>query len=583
MRSVLCASLGYLGLQSTFGGQQRCVRQDRHPTDVVEAAQQNSQLQLTSAITTPRADDASYDLPWRPQVHFTPPQDFMNDPNGLFRDEDGLWHMYYQYAPTLNPGALKDWGHATSNDLYTWSNQPIAISGDSYGAVWSGSIVIDVNNTSGFFPNQSNGIVAFYTNYTNAQEAQAVAYSHDGGYTFTKYAENPIISLNQHGFRDPKVIWHEPTNHWVMVVSHADERFIAFYTSENLTSWTQVSTFTNPGVPAAFECPQFVPMPFQTSPSAAPNNDYYLLAISTSAGGPNGSSGVKYFPGTFNGTHFFPVDDLATRYMDFGQDTYATAFFYELGSAAANKPISISWATSLSYATNVPTGTAEGWISAMSVARTHYFANITSSGYDLISEPVDITPMHDSLLSSEQDLGNGGMAIDYSTLASGAISFSVNLTTAGQTNGNETVQLIFSSSTTSESISLGLTLDGSSATFSMSRANITSWTTSFEVTAFTKSNLVPLSSTSLSRRSFSTTNQVQFSPYTRQIKTQAYTLNGVIDRTILEVFLNGGVDAGTMIFFPKGGLDTMSLNVAGLGDGSGVGFEAWGLKSGWSS
>ncbi|KAH8819500.1 glycosyl hydrolase [Xylogone sp. PMI_703] len=572
MRSVLCASLASLGLQATLIDQQWCL----DPADPEDSqVPQHAQSPLARA-------SSGYDAPWRPQVHFTPPQDFMNDPNGLFRDEDGLWHLYYQYAPTLSPGILKDWGHATSEDLYTWTNHPIAILGDDYGAVWSGSIVIDVNNTSGFFPNQSNGIVAFYTNYTDAQEAQAIAYSHDGGYTFTKYADNPIISLNQHGFRDPKVIWYEPAQHWVMVVSHADEKFIAFYTSKDLKSWTQVSTFTNPGVPAAFECPQFVPMPFHSSPTATPNHDYYLLSISTSGGGPTGSSGVKYFPGTFNGTHFFPVDDLTTRYMDFGQDSYATAFFYELGSAAAYKPISISWATSLAYATDVPTGTAEGWISSMSLARTHYFANVTSSGYDLISQPVDITPMHDTLLSSEKNMGNGGIVIDYSTLSSGAISFSVDVVSASQTDADATIQLAFFSSKTRESITLGLSVAESSATFSMSRANITSWTSSSETTQFKKSNLIPYSSTSLSSRSPSS-KQFRSSRFTRQSTTQTYTFNGVIDRTILDVFVNGGVNTGTMIFFPKSALDTMSLSISGFEDGSRVEFEAWGLKSGWSS
>jgi beta-fructofuranosidase len=592
---LLCTGLGFLGLQSQLG--RHCYRQRGVDTQQV--------------IADP-VDVANYSDPWRPQVHYTPEQNWLNDPNGLFKDDDGLWHMYYQCkvdlpdlvlvshtfltyekggltiiadAHSINPGEIKDWAHATSRDLYTWDNQPVAIAASANGSIWSGSIVIDVNNTSGFFPHQTNGIVAFYTNWTPAEEAQAIAYSYDGGYTFIKYINNPVISLNMHGFRDPKVIWYEKTQKWIMIVSHADEQFIAFYTSTNLTSWSQVSTFSNAAITGVFECPQFLPIPFHpsstpassTSPDLTKDTEYYLLVISLGGGGPSGTSTVKYFPGSFNGTHFTAVDDLATRVMDFGEDFYATAFFYNLHPPVDPNPISISWAVNLNYAGASPTGPAEGWRSAMTVARTHYLANITSTGYNLISEPYNIAPMYDYLLSSEKGLGNGGLAVDYSSLSSGAVSFVLNVTTSTSAASNASVEIDFTSSSTGESITLSLNLlSGSSsanttataARFEMSRANITGWTHSAAFPTFALTDLLPFSSTELDESGS---------------KMERYEIRGIMDRTILEAFVNGGVDAGTMVFFPNGRLNTIVLKIGGLGSGSWVDFEAWGLSSGWSS
>ncbi|KAL3426452.1 beta-fructofuranosidase [Phlyctema vagabunda] len=564
MKGLLCAGLTYLGL----------------PSLVTRTCDQDSISQgidNTHDVVTRQAP--SYSDPWRPQVHFTPPQNFMNDPNGLFRDEDGLWHLYYQYAPTINPGYLKEWGHATSEDLYSWTNHPIAIPGvaSPLYSIFSGSIVVDVDNTSGFFPNQKNGIVAFYTAYTDAEEAQAIAYSTDGGYTFTQYANNPIISLNQHDFRDPKVIWHAESQKWVMVVSHAAEHFIAFYTSSNLVDWTQVSTFSNPALTGTWECPQFLGVPFRpgsspaTTEQSGPLPNHYILAISLGGGGPGGGGIVKYVPGTFDGTNFSPFDSLASRVMDFGPDSYATAFFYDLKGAP--EPISMSWAVNLQYATNVPTGTGEGWMSAMSVARTHYLANVSSTGWDLITEPYNFSPLIESTVASESKLGNGGLVIDYSTVASGTVQFSLNITAPSYSSplANATVLLDFTASDTGEVVSLSFNLltsaseSGSppAASFSMSRSEITGWTTAPLSTS--RSNLVPFNS---------------FSTSTAQTN---YQIEGILDRTILEVYLNGGVDTGTMIFFPTGKLDTISLSVEGLGDGAWVDLEVLGLKSGWGS
>ena len=230
--------------------------------------------------------------------------------------------------------------------------------------IFSGSAVIDVNNTSGFFPNQTNGVVAMYTLNTATEQTQEIAYSLDGGYTFTKYAGNPVISIGSNEFRDPKVSWYAPTQSWVAVISYAQDFTIGFWTSPNLVNWTHASNFTHAGILGLqYECPNLVSMPMLANSSLAdpldPSNfasvgEMYILQISINPGAPQGGSISQYFPGTFNGTVFTPVD-TATRFTDFGKDNYAGQFFYNIPQTSPQ--ISIAWASNWEYAQNVPTGT----------------------------------------------------------------------------------------------------------------------------------------------------------------------------------------------------------------------------------
>ena len=189
--------------------------------------------------------------------------------------------------------------------------------------------MIDVNNTSGFFPDQSNGVVAIYTLNTAEEEVQEIAYSYDGGFSFIKYAGNPVISVNSTQFRDPKVIWYAPTESWVMVVSYAQDYTIGVYTSPNLKDWTHASNFSHAGLLGQqYECPNLIAIPMLVNASASnplatsnfANNSMYMLAISINPGAPLGGSITQYFPGFFNGTHFDPVDSAA-RIADFGKGT----------------------------------------------------------------------------------------------------------------------------------------------------------------------------------------------------------------------------------------------------------------------
>jgi beta-fructofuranosidase len=260
----------------------------------------------------------------------------MNDPNGMFVDADGLWHLYYQCRffvarviarqdaksgidnPTGIVAGNQHWGHATSRDLYRWENQPIAIfPPNNFTFVFSGSAVVDVNNTSGFFPNQTNGVVAIYTlaEYPGGQagpQQQAIAYSFDNGYTFTPYDGNPVIPSESLQFRDPKVIWVQ--GQWVMVLAYAQEFTIGIFTSPDLLNWTATSNFSYHGLLGAqYECPNLQEVPVQGSDETA-----FILAISLNPGAPLGGSITEYFVGEFNGTHFNERDGRV-RLSDFGK------------------------------------------------------------------------------------------------------------------------------------------------------------------------------------------------------------------------------------------------------------------------
>lgn len=243
------------------------------------------------------------------------------------------------------------WGHATSTDLYRWTNQPIAIhpiNESSY--IFSGSSVVDTNNTSGFFPDQDNGVVAIYTIATDAPvelQTQGLAISHDGGYTFEQYESNPVLDIGSSQFRDPKVIRYG--DRWVMVIAYASEFTVGFFTSPDLKNWTHASNFSTQGwLGVQWECPNMVEIPVEGS-----DQMMHLLQVSVNPGSPQGGSVSQYFPGNFDGSTFTPVDGAA-RFTDFAKDNYAGQFFYGLPSGS--RPIQMAWASNWEYTQVVPTG-----------------------------------------------------------------------------------------------------------------------------------------------------------------------------------------------------------------------------------
>jgi beta-fructofuranosidase len=380
---------------------------------------------------------------------------------------------------------------------------------------------------------------------------QAISYSNDGGYTFTPYTANPVITDNgSNEFRDPKVIWHAPTQKWVLVVAYSSAFTIGIYTSDNLTNWTHASNFSHHGLLGLqYECPNMVEIPMEGS-----SDPMYVLLISINPGAPLGGSIMQYFPGTFNGTHFTAVD-AAARIADFGKDNYAGQFFY--GIPGTDPQISIAWASNWQYTNLVPTGPQEGWRSAMSLPRHNYLKNITAVGYDLISTPYPLDPVLDSSPLAEKTMGNGSLLLDFSSVASNALYLDVNVSAIPSANvsGTATLNITFSSSITGESLQCGFFI-GDQA-FWLNRGKLLG----FDNVYFTDkmSTAHPLNSTA-----------------------GTFRLSAVIDRSLFEVFLDGGERSATVSIFPEKPLDTLLVKSIGLNAGVQVKAEVWALKSAWA-
>ena len=286
--------------------------------------------------------DVSNREKYRPVYHFSPAYGWMNDPNGMFY-KDGVYHLFYQHNPYGSMWGNMHWGHATSTDLVTWEHHGDAISPDALGTIFSGSCVVDKDNTAGF---GAGAVIAFYTSASDRQ-VQSMAYSLDNGKTFKKYARNPILTSTQRDFRDPKVIWHEDTKKWIMVLAVGQEMEI--YSSADLKSWTLESKFgegqgAHGGV---WECPDLLELPVEGTELKK-----WVLVCNLNPGGPFGGSATQYFVGTFDGKRFVNESPAVTKWMDWGKDHYATVTWSD---APDNRRIAIAWMSNWQYANDVPT------------------------------------------------------------------------------------------------------------------------------------------------------------------------------------------------------------------------------------
>lgn len=323
----------------------------------------------------------------RPQFHFSPPAKWMNDPNGMVY-YDGEYHLFYQYYPDSTVWGPMHWGHAVSKDMVRWEHLPIALYPDSLGYIFSGSAVADVNNTAGFKNEKEIPLIAIYT-YHDPEgdkagrvdyQTQGIAYSLDKGRTWTKYEGNPVLkNPGKRDFRDPKVIWHEPSNHWIMTLAVGDH--IEFYSSPDLKDWTQTGSFgekygAHGGV---WECPDLFELPIEGTDASK-----WVLLVSINPGGPNGGSATQYFIGNFNGKTFTSENPDSTElWIDYGTDNYAGVTWSNV-PAQDGRRLFLGWMSNWLYAQVVPT---EAWRSAMTLPRSLHLQQ-TAQGIRLISKPV---------------------------------------------------------------------------------------------------------------------------------------------------------------------------------------------------
>ena len=260
------------------------------------------------------------DEPYRPAIHYTPEKNWMNDPNGLVFYK-GVYHMYYQHNPSGNTWGNMSWGHATSTDLVHWKEQPLAISADAQQDIFSGSVVVDKDNTSGFGTKKNPPLIAVFTSaYKDASphrglQAQSLAYSLDDGQTWTKYSGNPVLNRNSANFRDPKVFWYDKPGgggYWVMTAVEAQDHKVVLYKSANLKDWTALSEFGPANATGGqWECPDMFPL----AVDGDKNNIKWVMVVNVNPGGVAGGSAGQYFVGNFDGTTFTsettkPVDTL---------------------------------------------------------------------------------------------------------------------------------------------------------------------------------------------------------------------------------------------------------------------------------
>lgn len=284
---------------------------------------------------------------FRPVYHHTPAYGWMNDPNGMFY-KDGVYHLYFQYNPYGAVWGNMHWGHSTSTDLMHWKFEGCAIVPDAWGAIFSGSCVVDHENTAGF---GKEAVVAFYTSAKSTPwgdiQMQSMAYSLDNGKTFTKYEGNPILTSSEKDFRDPKVFWYAPGKHWVMIL--AVGQHMEIYSSVNLKEWKKESEFgamqgAHGGV---WECPDLVEIPVEGT-----REKKWVLICNLNPGGPFGGSAAQYFVGSFDGKKFVNESPTQTKWMDWGKDNYATVTW---NNAPDGRCIALGWMSNWQYANNVPT------------------------------------------------------------------------------------------------------------------------------------------------------------------------------------------------------------------------------------
>ena len=469
---------------------------------------------------------------YRPNYHFTPEKGWMNDPNGMFY-LDGTYHLLFQHNPANSKWGTLHWGHATSEDLVKWENQPIAIYPDQMGYIFSGSAVVDKNNTSGLGDGKNVPIVAIFTYHDMDKEkanridveSQGMAYSLDKGKTWTKYSNNPVLkNPGIRDFRDPKIFWEKDSKQWIMVVAAQDRQH--FYGSKNLKDWTFLSEFGKDfgGHGGVWECPDLFPIKVEGT-----NEEKWVLIVNINPGGPNGGSAAQYFVGDFDGKTF-KMDDVFTKqlekekvaWLDWGRDNYASVSF---DNVPDNKRVIIGWMSNWDYSPDVPT---EKWRGSSTIPREVTLKR-SKDGYILKNIPVsqlknyegktvkkEINLGSDKKLigKGEIDLSKAVIDVDFKKMTKGVYTFTLK-NSLGE-------QLIFG-------------IDNNKRELFVDR---------------TKSGKIDFKDNFADR--------ISKAPLSKSY--QNATLKIVLDKTSIEIFFNNGEKVMTEIFFPNESFSELSLS-----------------------
>ena len=474
------------------------------------------------------------ELKYRPLFHFTPKNNWMNDPNGMFY-LNGKYHLYFQHYPDDNVWGPMHWGHAISEDLINFEEQPIALYPDEIGLIFSGSAVVDYNNTSGFSKDGKVPVVAIYT-YHNMEgekrgdidfQTQGIAYSLDEGMTWTKYSENPVIkNPGIKDFRDPKVFWDNHNSKWIMSLAAGNK--IMIYSSANLKEWKFESEFgeDNGDHGGVWECPDLFPVKVKDS------EEYkWALLVSINPSGPNGGSATQYFIGDFDG-HEFTIDDRFSKqldenkavWLDYGRDNYAGVTWSNISDTDGRK-LFIGWMSNWDYARDVPT---YKWRSTMTVPRE---LNLIKKNNEYILKSIPVKELNDfksktiekdSIEPEELSKVIETAEIDFNKL---------NLEFNFKNLKENKYQIIFNNGN-GDSLIIGL--NNSSKTIYLDR---------------TKSGKVDFS-----EKFAPNISKVKLSDMINDAKFQI-----LLDKTSVELFVNDGEIVMTELFFPNNPLDQISI------------------------
>jgi fructan beta-fructosidase len=495
------------------------------------------------------ADAPSFDEPFRPQFHYTPRRNWMNDPNGMVY-HDGVFHFFHQYNPEGNTWGHMSWNHATTEDLVHWAHQGVAIPEEGNEMIFSGSAVVDSANTAGFGDGSGPApLVAIYTSHYTISEdsidqAQSLAYSVDGGDTWTKYEGNPVLEHPDPDFRDPNVFWYEPEQKWVMTVALPTQHTVQFYESTNLKDWSLLSTFGPAGATGGiWECPALFRVPV-----AGTDQERWVLQVDLNPGSVAGGSGGQYFLGDFDGTTFTPREgelEIAPRWVDYGPDFYAVIPWNNVPETDG-RALWMAWMNNWTYAQSIPTSP---WRSAQTIPRSVQVRDIDGVPR-LTQRPVrELRRLRaDSVSLRDRPVAPGTTALG----PEGVSGRTLEIVAEFAPGDAETVGLAVREGAEERTI-VGYDAATDSVFVDRRRAGASDFHA-----AFAARDSAPLA-----------------------LRNGRVKLHVFVDRSSVEVFANDGARVLTHRIFPAPESDGVSL-VAEGGTARLVGLDAWTLRSIWS-